>query len=125
MVNFQKVKYAKFVKILTILLSLLVCLGLYNQSFTQTSASIISEFRELLVSPIILPPQLKADSEATVLSGIARKSWAIDDNIGNFLAFIFHQANIPKSSLSCSVSSSRYIFNSDFWVFVYFLRDLC
>jgi hypothetical protein len=40
------------------------------------------------------------DSEATVLSEISRKLWAIDDNIGNFLAFIFHQANISKFSLS-------------------------
>jgi hypothetical protein len=64
MVNSQKVKYAKFVKILTILPSLLVCLGLYNQSFAQTSASSISGFRELLVSPSILPSQLKADSDA-------------------------------------------------------------
>jgi hypothetical protein len=82
--NSRKVKYAKFVKILTILPSWLVCLGMYNQSFVQTSASIISGFRELIVSPIILPPQLKVDSEATVLSGIARKSHAIADNIGTF-----------------------------------------
>jgi hypothetical protein len=125
MVNSHKVKYAKFGKILTILPSLLVCLGLYNQSFAQTSASSISGFKELLVSPSILPPQLKDDSQATVLSGIVRKSQAIADNIGNFLAFIFHQVNISKSSLSCSVYSSKYISSFDFWIRVYFLRDLC
>jgi uncharacterized membrane protein len=48
---------------------------------TQKSASSISGFIELLVSLSILPPQLKADSKATVLGGIAWKSQTIDDNI--------------------------------------------
>jgi hypothetical protein len=42
---------------------------------------------------------------ATVLSGIARKSRTIDDNIGNFLAFIFHQANISVA-LSVEIAAS-------------------
>lgn len=59
-------------------------LALINQSFAQMRASSISGVNELRVSPSILPPQLNADSEDTVLRGIARKSLAIDDNTGNF-----------------------------------------
>jgi hypothetical protein len=52
--------------------------GMNSQSLAQTNACSISEVNELLVSPSILPPQLNADSDATVLRGIARKSRAID-----------------------------------------------
>jgi len=65
-----------------------------NQSFPHTRASNISGVRELLASPSILPPRLKADSEDTVLRGIARKSRAIVESTGYFSACLPPDQNI-------------------------------
>ena len=82
-------------------------LVLYNQSFPQTRASSISGASELLWSPRILPPKLKADSDDTVLRGIARKSRAIAERTGNFTALLLHQDRTSKSSMLFSGSSSK------------------
>ena len=68
----------------TKLLSLSIIFSMYSQSFPHTKASNVSGVSELLASPSNLPPKLKADSEDTVLRGIARKSRAMVDSIGNF-----------------------------------------
>jgi len=78
-----------------------------NQSFPHTRASNISGVRELLASPSILPPRLKADSEDTVLRGIARKSHAIVESTGYFSACVFHHIKISKLLLSATCSSSK------------------
>ena len=87
---------------------------LNSQSLAHTSASSISGISELLRSPRILSPKLKADSDETVLRGIARKSGTIVDNTGNLSDLLFHHVRISKSSLSPSSGSSKYVSISDF-----------
>ena len=52
--------------------------------------------RELRKGSSILPPVLKADSEATVEMGIANTSRANWENAGYFEELAFHQANISN-----------------------------
>ena len=60
------------------------------------------------------PPVLKAHSDATLETGIDNTSRAISERIGNLGELTFHQSNTSKSDFSISVSSSRYLTNSDF-----------
>ena len=51
---------------------------------------------------------LKADSEATVVIGIAKISLAIRANVGYLLAFVFYLLKILKSSIRGITFSSKY-----------------
>lgn len=68
---------AAFLKQEIVIPSVLGSLVVKSQSLAQTNASSISGVSELLWSPRILFPQLEADSDDTMLKGIARKSRAI------------------------------------------------
>ena len=103
----------KLIQIIT-LPSLSTSFSLNIQFFPHTKASNISGVSELLESPRILPPRLKADSEGTVLRGITRKSRAMVDKTENFSACAFHQAKMSKFSISPTQSSSKYMSISDF-----------
>ena len=89
-----------------------------NQSFIQRRVSTVSEAKEERVLSTILRPQLKADSDATVVTGIAKISRAIFARIGNLGPLSFHQCNISnESSLFLSKGnkvSSKYCSNYDF-----------
>jgi len=55
----------------------------------------------------ILPPVLKADSEATIVIGIAKTSLAIAWKVRNFNPFIFHHDRISNSGVTDKLSSSN------------------
>ena len=64
-----------------------IYLHLHHSSQTTSLSHILMRFwrereREVRFFPSILPAQLKADSEDTVLTGIAKKSLAIRAKIG-------------------------------------------
>jgi hypothetical protein len=77
--------------------------------FAHTNASRVSGERDVRLLPSILPAQLKADSEDTVLTGIDKKSLAIKDRIGYASEFFFHQARTLKfsPSLTTTLGSSK------------------
>jgi hypothetical protein len=79
----------------------------------QINASAISGFRQLLKVSKILPPVLKALSEATVETGVANTSLAILDKTGNLAQFCFHHKSRLKLSSSSTLSSAKY-FSSSF-----------
>ena len=87
-----------------------------NQSPVVIKASTTSGSKAARVSSITLPPTLNADSDATVVAGIARISRAILLRIGNFGLFAFHQPSMSKSSFLGNTGSSKYDCNSDFWL---------
>src|SRR6185295_334745 len=87
--------------------------SLYSQSLTQTRASRVSGVIELRLSLRIRPLKLNADSEDTVLNGIARKSRAMVDRTGYLSLFVFHQLKILNFSSSLTCSSSIYASSSD------------
>ena len=72
----------------------------------------------------IRPLKLNADSDETVLSGIAKKSRAIADSTGYLLEFVFHQVRISNLSSGLTGGSSRYASSSDFSILVPLLRFL-
>ena len=86
------------------------------QSFVQIRRSTIAGVSELLNSSSVLPPALKADSEATDEIGIAKRSRAMRDIIGNLVALSYQYLRISKPFLSSSLSSKRYLSNSDLTV---------
>ena len=80
-----------------------------NQSLVQIRASRVSGESEVLSLPRILPAALNADSEDTVLTGIARKSLAIKDKTGYASEFFFNYARTLKfsSDLTKILGSSK------------------
>ena len=87
---------------------------LISQSFPQTKASRVSGVIEHRESPKVLPLQLNADSDDTVLRGIARQSRAMVESMGYFSACVFHHIKISKLPPELSKFSSKYMSSSDF-----------
>jgi hypothetical protein len=71
----------------------------------HTSASIVFGAKELLNGSSTQPPVLNADSEATVVTGMANTSRATSERIGNFVEVTFYQFKISKVVLGDSTSS--------------------
>jgi hypothetical protein len=80
----------------------------------HTRHSSVSGVIELRLSARMRPPALKADSEGTMLKGIANKSHAIAKSTGYLFAFILHQLRISNISYVLTNSSSKYASRSDF-----------
>lgn len=93
--------------------SMLTTLDPRIQSLAQIRRSTIVGVSELLKSSRTRPPVLKADSEATVEIGIAKRSRAMRDSIGNLLALPFQYLRMSNPSLSSSLSSEKYLSSSD------------
>jgi hypothetical protein len=87
-----------------------------NQSWPQTSSSILSSLKELLTGFSVLPLVLKVNSEATIEIGTTKISRVNQARIRNFGAFSFHHAIISNSSskLVSSSASEKYSSISDF-----------
>ncbi|KAE8668792.1 60S ribosomal protein L23 [Hibiscus syriacus] len=73
------------------------CRNMKRSTTPQTSISTILVPKEDRCGSITLPPALKADSEATVVTGITNMSAAIFDKMLNLILFSFHHPN-PQSS---------------------------
>ena len=88
--------------------------GHRNQSCAHMRASTILGVKQLRNGSSIRPPVLKADSEATVETGIANTSRAIRERTRYLDELTFHQFNISKKPTASSQSSFKYLSNSVF-----------
>ena len=83
--------------------------ALLSQSCAQTRASTVNGVREVRKSSKIRPLVLKADSDATVETGIASTSRAKWAKTGSLGALSFHQTRMSIFLFLSSVSSLRYL----------------
>jgi hypothetical protein len=82
------------------------------QACIHIKASTIFGASLIRLGIMTLPPVLKTDSEATVVTGIDMISRAIFLKVGYFTPATFHQPMMSKFVVLANISSSKYISNS-------------
>jgi len=84
-----------------------------NQFCAHINASTVFGANELRKGSNTRPPVLNADSEATVVMGMANTIRAIWASTENLVEFTFHQFKISKFAFGFSTSSIKYRSISD------------
>jgi len=84
----------------------------FNQFWTQISASVIGGFKELIKASKTLLPILNALLKTYVEIGVANRSLTILDIMENHKNFIVHQIKISSWSSPSTKDSFKYLSNS-------------